>query len=90
MELPTMTEKKNAPRKQRSADSSRQQKRENPAAGSTNTNSRKPQQAAANNRRPDNKRREGANRQSAPAQKPETKNVTVRTFGRKKTQEENK
>lgn len=96
MELPTMTEKKNRPQNKQqrpaAAGGGREQKRENPSANNNNNN-RRPAQAGANNnnsRRPDQRRRDNTNRQSATPQKSETKNVTVRTFGRKKTQEENK
>lgn len=92
MELPSLAEKKDRPqRTQRSGQNqnqgqaqsgSRDQKRDQRRPGNNNQN--------RNNNRPDNRRRDNAQRQNTSAPKPETKNVTVRTFGRKKTQEENK
>lgn len=95
MELPSMAEKKEKPQNRRQ-NQNRDQKRDNNSStvsrevrrtGSSNSQQNN---SRDNNRRNDNRRRENTNRQNNTAPKSETKNVTVRTFGRKKTQEENK
>ena len=90
MELPSMAEKKErAPRQNQRANTNREPKKETRRTFGPNANN--PQNANKVNPRNDNnnRRREQTNRSSSNT-KSETKNVTVRTFGRKKTQEEGK
>lgn len=86
MELPSMAEKKERPQRQntRQNQQPREQKKETRRTFGPNS------QNQNSGRRNDNNRRREQNNRSAQAPKSETKNVTVRTFGRKKTQEEGK
>ena len=82
MELPSLAEKKEQQPQQHRDRRQNQQKTAQP---------NKPAQKSNDSRRQNNDRRQDRNRQqNREAPKTETRNITVRTFGRKKTQEENK
>ena len=94
MELPSLAEKKERPQKQnqRQPASRSEQKKETRRTFGPNANSQN-KETSGNNRRNDNNnnsRRREQNSRASQNTKSETKNVTVRTFGRKKTQEEGK
>lgn len=95
MELPSLAEKKERPQRNNSQHSSAN--RDNTKKETRRTfgpNANKDKEANANTNRPRNNndanRKRENTRSSKDSTKSQTKNVTVRTFGRKKTQEENK
>lgn len=96
MELPTMTEKKEQrPQRQNTSSNANRDSRRDNRDNSNRRNSSQQNTGSNNNnnnsqRRQNDRRRDNTERKQANSPKQETRNVTVRTFGRKKTQEEGK